>query len=211
MPNVCMQDSVMMKIILPCMCEWCWGERRCPVDNGGLSVLNCQLRHWQRCEHGWKGLSDAGHMAWMVQYNCYCIWKKWSMPFLNITQLFIEKVLMWSVFLLRFFIVSAAVCYWCCAVPVQLWTAALSEMSLGLQCWWGAGVCSCSMATEGMPDGHWLWVCGRRQIHFSKGNIIDLHLPLTENTVGTVKIHSLSVKVKVKVRILLFPTSRYFF
>lgn len=48
-----------MKSSLPCMCEWCWGERRCPGGGGDLLVLNCQFHRLSRCVRGWKGLCDA--------------------------------------------------------------------------------------------------------------------------------------------------------
>lgn len=43
----------------PCMCEWCWGERRRRVDGDDPLALNLQLHRVQHYGHGWTGLSDA--------------------------------------------------------------------------------------------------------------------------------------------------------
>lgn len=72
-------DFMTMKIILPCMYEWCLGGRRYPAGGGDLVELNCQLRHLLHCGHGWKGLSDAGPRSQIGKYNYYCTGKtNWS-------------------------------------------------------------------------------------------------------------------------------------
>lgn len=46
---------------VPCTCEWCWGERRCPAGGGGLWESRIRPRRSGRCGLGRRAPSDAAH------------------------------------------------------------------------------------------------------------------------------------------------------